>query len=300
MCFPVVNKILPSPNRNPLFYIPIGLTSNRLTSNSMYRGTFQWNHGASAFYHLLKEDKAYAKHAWRTNNQGLTECAYLIRVFEDVKIRVSHNLCYLKGQLLKDYVHQVERLNILKQNASPDENDFLYTLYKNATSVNAGNFNLFPLDTTVILCEKFIEFDPQTDPLGMTNFYYFFTSVSLPLGGTKGYLPVYKFNFSLALCTDGTFVMNFMGCSTECIQSTPKRHFEKADFIDFEDRRCTNFDSFQCEDNLFSIPYSLVCDESQNCLDNSDQKFCKFESCPEAQCKNKQCIGKCIYFNYIY
>ena len=48
---------------------------------------------------------------------------------------------------------------------------------------------------------------------------------------------------------------------------------------------------FTCTDGRDIVPYSLVCDHGQDCLDNSDEDFCVHPSCTEAgqfQCSNKQ------------
>ena len=48
---------------------------------------------------------------------------------------------------------------------------------------------------------------------------------------------------------------------------------------------------FTCTSGVGHVPYSLVCDHGQDCLDNSDEDFCVHPSCTEAgqfQCSNKQ------------
>ena len=49
--------------------------------------------------------------------------------------------------------------------------------------------------------------------------------------------------------------------------------------------------SFQCQSERQHVPYSLVCDHRQHCLDSSDETFCVILSCQQhsqLQCLNKQ------------
>ena len=49
--------------------------------------------------------------------------------------------------------------------------------------------------------------------------------------------------------------------------------------------------SFQCQSETQRVPYSLVCDHRQDCLDGSDETFCTFLPCDlhyQFQCLNKQ------------
>ncbi|KAK7482103.1 hypothetical protein BaRGS_00026687, partial [Batillaria attramentaria] len=47
---------------------------------------------------------------------------------------------------------------------------------------------------------------------------------------------------------------------------------------------------FVCDRGFQTLHYTLVCDHRQDCLDGSDEKFCRFEACPDRQCHNKQCV----------
>jgi hypothetical protein len=51
---------------------------------------------------------------------------------------------------------------------------------------------------------------------------------------------------------------------------------------------------FRCRRNGIALPYTLVCDHSQHCSDNSDEDFCVFEAClPNSyQCRNGQCLNR--------
>ena len=48
---------------------------------------------------------------------------------------------------------------------------------------------------------------------------------------------------------------------------------------------------FSCRNGVGRVPYSLVCDHSQDCLDNSDEDFCVHPSCSgswQFECMNRQ------------
>ena len=48
---------------------------------------------------------------------------------------------------------------------------------------------------------------------------------------------------------------------------------------------------FTCRNGVEHVPYSLVCDHSQDCLDDSDEDFCVYPSCSSSEqydCINKQ------------
>ena len=50
-------------------------------------------------------------------------------------------------------------------------------------------------------------------------------------------------------------------------------------------------ETFTCTSGVGRVPYSLVCDHGQDCLDNSDEDFCVHPSCTgvwQFQCSNQQ------------
>ena len=54
--------------------------------------------------------------------------------------------------------------------------------------------------------------------------------------------------------------------------------------------------SFLCNSEEQQVPYTLVCDHRTNCLDGSDENFCKYPSCQwefQFQCLNKQVSSDC-------
>ena len=55
---------------------------------------------------------------------------------------------------------------------------------------------------------------------------------------------------------------------------------------------CEHNVQFKCGDNEESIPYTLVCDNIEQCSGGKDEKFCDFPQCYEFQCGNTQCISK--------
>ena len=57
--------------------------------------------------------------------------------------------------------------------------------------------------------------------------------------------------------------------------------------------------SFPCDSDEWHVPYSLVCDHRRDCLDGSDETFCKFTPCSlqsQFQCLNMQvwCFTVCF------
>ena len=54
--------------------------------------------------------------------------------------------------------------------------------------------------------------------------------------------------------------------------------------------------SFPCASGFERVPYSLVCDHRQDCLDNSDEHFCVFAPCADTtmmQCAASKQVRKC-------
>jgi hypothetical protein len=41
--------------------------------------------------------------------------------------------------------------------------------------------------------------------------------------------------------------------------------------------------SFDCKDGLRRVPYSLVCDSNVDCVDASDENFCRHQRCPHGR-----------------
>ncbi|PVD29173.1 hypothetical protein C0Q70_11770 [Pomacea canaliculata] len=52
-----------------------------------------------------------------------------------------------------------------------------------------------------------------------------------------------------------------------------------------------SFPMFKCDDNVQTIPYTLVCDYRPDCVDNSDENFCVIPECTKFLCRNQQCIS---------
>ena len=58
--------------------------------------------------------------------------------------------------------------------------------------------------------------------------------------------------------------------------------------------------SFPCRSEEQHVPYTLVCDHRPDCLDGSDENFCRYLPCQlefQFQCKNKQVSAICLYLN---
>ena len=61
--------------------------------------------------------------------------------------------------------------------------------------------------------------------------------------------------------------------------------------------------SFPCRSQVQRIPYSLVCNHRRDCVDSSDETFCKFLPCQwqfQFQCLNKQVSLLLRLFMYIF
>ena len=87
---------------------------------------------------------------------------------------------------------------------------------------------------------------------------------------------------SVIPCPNQQFTHNFLICdySTNCYANSKS----------LSESICAEFELFTCGDGLYSIPYTLVCDLHDDCLDRSDEQFCHFEPCSQNQCSNGHCL----------
>ena len=138
----------------------------------------------------------------------------------------------------------------------------------------------------LILCETYIDTPPPQ--VNMTS--HFLPLIQKYLSKQdEQYTGIFKMKFgSVAVCHKGYLTMDFNGCDKDCFKGLYNNMLK--DKINFAER-CKDEKLFQCRDGLLSIPYTQVCDFSQQCADQSDE-FCTFPECGHTQCTNKQCLGK--------
>ena len=106
-------------------------------------------------------------------------------------------------------------------------------------------------------------------------------------------------NLSISLphvmCPSGHWTYGFLACDIK--SSCWRRHRNSGRSSGSESRSLTSLcqsplsELFTCRNGLEHVPYSLVCDHSQDCLDFSDEDFCVHPSCSSSlqfECSNKQ------------
>ena len=102
-------------------------------------------------------------------------------------------------------------------------------------------------------------------------------------------------SFPHVTCPSGHWTYRFLACD---IQSFCLRwHRNSGQISGSESRSLTSLcqsplsELFTCRNGLEHVPYSLVCDHRQDCLDFSDEDFCVHPSCSSSlqfECSNKQ------------
>ena len=99
--------------------------------------------------------------------------------------------------------------------------------------------------------------------------------------------------FPYIVCSSGHYTHLFLACEvrSDCLQHDPSRQSSGSD--DTLMTPCTSnlATLFTCGNGLGHVPYSLVCDHSQDCLDSSDEDFCVYPSCSgswQFECANRQ------------
>ena len=100
-------------------------------------------------------------------------------------------------------------------------------------------------------------------------------------------------NFSYVVCSSGHYTHRFLACDAQshCMQRGPSRQGSGSN--DALIALCMSvLDTlFTCRNGVEHVPYSLVCDHSQDCLDSSDEDFCDHPSCSGSrlfECASKQ------------
>ena len=99
--------------------------------------------------------------------------------------------------------------------------------------------------------------------------------------------------FPHVACSSGHYTHQFLACDAQshCMQRGPSGQGSGRD--DALMSLCMSILStlFTCRNDVEHVPYSLVCDHSQDCLDSSDEDFCFHPSCSGSrlfECGNKQ------------
>ena len=57
------------------------------------------------------------------------------------------------------------------------------------------------------------------------------------------------------------------------------------------DGGATTIPAFTCDDAETQVSYTLLCDSRHDCLDNSDESFCRHPHCDAFACSNGQCVS---------
>lgn len=84
-------------------------------------------------------------------------------------------------------------------------------------------------------------------------------------------------------CPSGHVTRDFLSCDlqAECRAPDPRMFCEVG---------VVKMPMFQCGHSQTSLPYTLVCDHVQHCLDNSDEDFCLYPNCLHGLNRDSQCI----------
>ena len=96
------------------------------------------------------------------------------------------------------------------------------------------------------------------------------------------------------VCPSGHWTHELLTCDLQsaCFQQDSFRHWSGSNTTKTMTSSCQFpfSETFTCTSGVGRVPYSLVCDHGQDCLDNSDEDFCVHPSCTgvwQFQCTNK-------------
>ena len=99
--------------------------------------------------------------------------------------------------------------------------------------------------------------------------------------------------FPRVVCSSGHYTHQFLACDAQsrCMQRGPSGQDSGSD--DTLMALCLSVLAtlFTCKNGVEHVPYSLMCDHGQDCLDSSDEDFCVHPSCSgsrQFECANKQ------------
>ena len=101
-------------------------------------------------------------------------------------------------------------------------------------------------------------------------------------------------------CPSGHWTHEFLACDTQsaCWQQDNVRQWRGSKTRRNMTSPCQFpfSEMFTCTSGVGRVPYSLVCDHGQDCLDNSDEDFCVHPSCTNTgqfECNNRQ-VSLCV------
>ena len=108
------------------------------------------------------------------------------------------------------------------------------------------------------------------------------------------------------VCPSGHWTHGFLACDAQsaCWQQDSVRQWSKSKTKRNIPSSCKFpfSEMFTCTSGVVRVSYSLVCDHSKDCPDNSDEDFCVHSSCTGAwqfECSNKQ-VGSfvCLFLRW--
>ena len=101
--------------------------------------------------------------------------------------------------------------------------------------------------------------------------------------------------FPYAVCPSGHWTHEFLACDprSNCYQHDHIQPTSASGRLRNVTSQCETIlqTQFTCRNGVGRVPYSLVCDHSQDCLDSSDEDFCVHPSCSgsrQFECVNTQ------------
>ena len=87
--------------------------------------------------------------------------------------------------------------------------------------------------------------------------------------------------FPHVVCSSGHYTHDFLACDVQsaCQQGDITGYSSGSNAGETALCKSTLAKLFTCKNDVEYVPYSLVCDHNQDCLDSSDEDFCVYPSC---------------------
>ena len=100
-------------------------------------------------------------------------------------------------------------------------------------------------------------------------------------------------SFPHVVCSSGHYTHRFLACDAQshCMQRDPSGQGSGSDETLTAVCKSILDTLFTCRNGVEHVPYSLVCDHSQDCFDSSDEDICVHPPCSGGwlfECTNKQ------------